>query len=191
MIAHARLVVTGSDGQRLHEELITAGGEIDAGRFRRLNVTRVQEVLAAAAQSSLPAAPQLAARLLAVWPDIRPSLLQALAARSGDRTESLLKLLSERAAKESADITAILQDLAAAITAELQQPEMVQLDLPLWTSAERDQLQRNRAALEKRLGEIPDEIALEQARITAHFAAPQPRLFPVAVTFVVPQRANH
>ena len=48
VFAHARLVVIGGDSQRLHEEIITAGGEIREGRFRRLNVGEVQAALGAA-----------------------------------------------------------------------------------------------------------------------------------------------
>ena len=189
---YARLVVTGGDGRRLHEEMITAGGEVREGRFRRWNVTQVRDLLESAATAPLvPSGPQLQVRLLDIWPQVRPALLSALAGRGDERTASLQKLLAERAAKESADISAVLADLQAAIRAELNAPEMVQLDLPLWTSAEREQLQRNRAALARRLDEIPGEMAQEQARIAAHFAHPQARLFPVAVTFLVPLRLNY
>lgn len=48
VIAHARLVVTGGDSHRLHEEIITAGGFDREGRFRRMGVREVQTVLDAA-----------------------------------------------------------------------------------------------------------------------------------------------
>ena len=35
MLAHGRLVVTGADGTRLHEEIIIAGGTIEAGKLVR------------------------------------------------------------------------------------------------------------------------------------------------------------
>ena len=37
-------------------------------------------------------------------------------------------------------------------------------------------------------GQIPGEIEKETAAIKARFADPQPRMFPVAVTFLVPER---
>jgi len=52
------------------------------------------------------------------------------------------------------------------------------------------QLTRNTAALRRRLELIPGEIEAEQAAIRDRFADPQPRLFPVAVTFLVPERLD-
>jgi hypothetical protein len=43
-------------------------------------------------------------------------------------------------------------------------------------------------ALRRRLGEIPGEINKETEAIRGRFADPQPRMFPVAVTFLVPAR---
>ena len=42
-------------GARLHEEIITAGGEITQGRFRRIIVTQVQAALDAATGRSVSA----------------------------------------------------------------------------------------------------------------------------------------
>ena len=39
-----------------------------------------------------------------------------------------------------------------------------------------------------RLAEIPAEIEAEQAVIQARYADPQPRLFPVALAFLVPEK---
>jgi len=185
LVAHARLVIVGGDSQRLHEEIIMAGGEIVNGRFRRIGVTAVNNLLAAAGER--PAAEAVQAQLLALWPQLRPSLLPALEARAGERGERLQTQLRERAAKEAADITAVLQELARSIAAELNAPDHAQAQLELWPQSERDQFQRNQAALRKRLAEIPGEIEEETRRVAARFANPQVRLFPVAVTFLVPE----
>jgi hypothetical protein len=42
-----------------------------------------------------------------------------------------------------------------------------------------------------RLHHIPDEIAAEQEAIRTRYADPEPRLFPVAVTFLVPAGLAH
>jgi len=44
--------------------------------------------------------------------------------------------------------------------------------------------------LRHRLEQIPAEIEQETELIRARFAEPQARLFPVAVTFLVPERLN-
>ncbi len=184
VIAHARLVLVGGKGARLHEELITAGGEIVQGHFRRLNVSQVQAALDAA--SDRPVSPKTQAQLQSVWDSLENALLQALDARQKDRLASMQKLLSERRAKEINDIRAVLGELQTMIEGELKDPEYIQLEF--WSSSEREQYNRNVQALRLRLKQIPEELEQEVAAIEQRYADPQPRLFPAAVTFVVPER---
>ncbi len=184
VIAHARLVVIGGNKHRLHEELVTAGGEIVEGRLRRLNVGQVEDMLAAA----LPAGPsdEVKTRLQALWPNVAASVQRALETRMAARVDSLRNLLAERAEKEIADITAVLTELQRAIQEELAEPEYVQLEL--FSSPEREQYSRNVTALEARLAQIPGEIEQETRLIRERYADPQPRLFPVAMTFLIPEK---
>ena len=186
VIAHARLVVTGGDSHRLHEQVITAGGLIRQGRFRRMKVGQTETALRTALDKPVSAATQ--ERLKALWSSLRPSLEQALEARMKDRTAGMERQLREREAKESANMEAVLTELAAAIKKELAEPEYHQLEL--WSMAERSQLNRSIQALQARLDQIPGEIEAEKAAIRARFADPQPRLFPVAITFLVPERLD-
>lgn len=105
-----------------------------------------------------------------------------------ERGESLGRLLTERAAKEVADVTAILTELKRAIEEELNEPAVTQLMLPSFSDSERDQFDRNSASLRARAAQIPGEIDAEGAAIRARYADPSPRLFPVAVTFLVPEK---
>src|SRR5690606_28645326 len=66
LIGHARLLVLGTDHQRLHEELVVAGGVLREGRFARMNLTETQRVLAAATNRPVPEPIQ--ERLSAQWP---------------------------------------------------------------------------------------------------------------------------
>lgn len=184
VIAHGRLVVLGGDNQRLHEEVITAGGLLREGRFVRMNVGEVRAALDAAMPDEPPAA--VKPRLADLWPAHVIPLRQALEARMRDRTGGLRKALDERADKEVADITAILTELQRSIRAELAEPEPAQL--PLWTDPEREQLEQNKSSLRARLETIPPEIEREAEAIRARCADPTPRLFPVAVTYLVPEK---
>jgi len=185
VIAHARLLLLGGDSQRLHEELIAAGGYMREGRLVRMNVGQVQQALAAA--RSEPVSPQVQQRLQELWPEQRDPLMQALEARMKERASSLKNLLDERAHKEMSDITAILSELRTNILAELRQPEVVQLQLAGFSTAEREQFERNMSTLEERVEQIDAEIEQERAAIRKRYADPQPRLFPVAVTYLVPE----
>jgi hypothetical protein len=51
-------VILGSDQQRLHEEVITAGGVLKEGRFSRIGVMQLQAALGAIAAGDVPEAMQ-------------------------------------------------------------------------------------------------------------------------------------
>jgi hypothetical protein len=184
VVAHARLVVIGGDQYRLHEEIITAGGFLREGRFSRMNLGQIANSLAS--ESERTPSTEMSERLARIYAKIAPQLLQALEARSTERLESIGKLLADRADLETKNIEAILQELEQAIRNELTQPEVFQLEL--FSTDESEQLRRNMDALRRRLEEIPNEIKAEQEQIRKRFADPQPRMFPVAVTFLVPEK---
>ena len=186
VIAHARLVVIGGDYQRLHEEIITEGGILHP-RFSRLNVGQVKRALSE--QTETPIIEREKWRLIEFYNqnDIERHLRLALEARASDYSDRQRQLLEERANKEQRDIESILNELARAIKAELDEPDIQQLDLPGFNEEDRS-IHKN--ALIARLAEIPDEIEREKTAIQKRFAKPQTRLFPVAITFLVPQRLN-
>jgi hypothetical protein len=184
VIAHARLVVIGGDSHRLHEEIITAGGMLKEGRLSRLNIGEVEKLLAAAT-SDEPFEP-MQKHLLELWDKFAPALAQSLEARMKDRTTGLQKKLGERAEKEAEDIRAILLELKKAIDTELNDPAYEQLSL--FDHLEKDQFERNKDFLRDRSKAIPAEIERETAAIKSRYADPQPRMFPVAVTFLVPEK---
>jgi SMC interacting uncharacterized protein involved in chromosome segregation len=144
----------------------------------------VQMALEAALPEAIPEAMQQ--RLRGLWDGHREPLLRSLEVRMGDRTTGLQKALQDRCEKEVADVTAILTELREGILQELQQPEVKQLEL--FSSAEREQLDRNLKSLEARAAQIPQEIEMETAAVRARFKDPTPRLFPLAITYLIPQK---
>ena len=183
-VAHGRLVVLGGDNQRLHEELIFAGGELREGRFTRIQqLGRLEQLLAAGSDQAVSASMQ--DRLRALWPEHRGNLLRALEARSDDRTKTLQNRLDERAGKEIAAMHAVLEDLGKRIAAQLTE---IDPQLELFSIPEKEQFERDRGSLQRRLAELPKEVAEEAQLIRARYAKPTPRLFPVSVTYLVPER---
>jgi hypothetical protein len=192
VLAHARIVITGGDGHRLHEEVIAAGGNVRNHRFARLNVGQTRDALEAAGGTPAPAA--LGAWLAEEWPLIEPSLFRALEVRAEEVSAGLERKLAERAREEEQNMREVLTDLQRSITRQLDELESEQgyqlflagfapRDLAV---PEREQLQRDIESLRRRVAEIPDEIEREVAVIRRRYAAPAHRLFPAAVTFVVP-----
>jgi hypothetical protein len=80
-----------------------------------------------------------------------------------------------------------LSELKHAIEVELHEPAVTQLMLPTFSDAEREQFDRNAASLRARAAQIPAEIETEVTAIRARYTDPRPQLFPVAVTFLVPE----
>jgi hypothetical protein len=186
VIAHGRIVVLGRDTHRLHEEIISAGGTLQEGRFRRITtVSEVDRLIDAALPTPVPET--LQQRFKKLWPDIEGNLLAALQRRMEDRTRNLEKLLDERMQTEIGDLRAILSALQRHIEAELARAE-APLQLELWSDTERDQRDQDRNNMRVRLAGIPEELAREEEILRRRYADPVPRLFPIAVTFLVPER---
>ncbi len=184
LIAHARLVVIGGDSHRLHEEIIAAGGFIKDQKWGgRLNVGQVESALTGATTKEPSSV--VKAKLLELYPSLISSLASALEARMKQMVEGLQKKLAERAYKETNDIEFILTELKKSIEAVLKEPAYIQP--MLFDDPDRDRFERNKDAMRTRAKEIPEEIARETSAIRARFADPQARMFPVAVTFLVPE----
>ena len=186
VIIHGRLLVLGGDNRRLHEELIIAGGQLREGRFNRMNVGEVQAAYAAAEAQGAPGFVE--DKLKELWGKIETPLRQALDARMAERTKNLQSLLDDRAEREVTNFTAVMSDLERTIRETLADKDDVQMQFD-WTTEEKEQRQRDLGDLRARLAKIPDELKLEVQHLRDRYRDPQPRLFPVAVTFLVPHRA--
>jgi superfamily II DNA or RNA helicase len=188
--AHGRLIVIGGDHNRLHEEILLTGGLIKEGRFSRLGVTEIRAAWDAALPQ--PAPGFIEDTLRALWPKLTAPLMQSLEARMVDRTKNLQKTLDERAAKECTHLAAIMEELQRSIEGVLKEVSDPQNEFEFvreLTGSERDQRQRDVDSLRTRLASIPDELAREQGNLRRRYADPQPRLFPVGVTFLIPHSA--
>lgn len=186
VLIHGRLLVLGGDNQRIHEEIIVAGGQLREGRFSRMNVGEVQAAHAAATNESAPGFVE--DRLKELWAKIEMPLTQALESRMTERTKNLQKFLDERSEREVANVTAVMQELERSIreTLDAKDDKQMQFD---WTVEEKQQRERDIGSLNNRLKELPAELSREIEHLRSRYRDPQPRLFPVAVTFLVPPRA--
>ncbi len=185
VIAHARLVLVGGGGIRLHEEIISAGGLIQDGKgLRRFNVGDTRSALEAATSKEVSL--KMEDELKGMWSKLEAPLVQAMEARMKDRLDGMQKMLEERKQKEINDTREVLGELKKMIEHELAEPDYMQLEL--WNNSERDQYNRNITALQLRLKQIPEEMEREIEAVNQRYADPQPRLFPVAVTFLVPEK---
>jgi superfamily II DNA/RNA helicase len=182
----SRLVVTGGNHHRLHEELTVSGGYLkDAAFSRETRVTQVNTWLDNA--SAIQANERLFEGLKRRFEKNQDSVLQTVEARSRDRLKNLETTLETRKQQDIANITSVLDELEKAIEGELRkekQPEQ----LSLFSEDERTQVRRDTEALKQRLARIPGEREQEVATIRQRYEGFEIRTFPVAVIFLVPER---
>ena len=188
VVVVSRLVVTGGNHHRLHEELTVSGGYLRDQSFRREEgVARVQQWLDEA--KPITAAASLFDALRVRFDRQQEAILKSVDARSKERLKFLTNTLQTRKQQEIDDIGTVLDELEKAIQSELKKGEQPE-QLSLFTEDERTQLRRDIAALEGRLARIPDERRLETQAIESRYAKLDDRTFPVAVIFVVPDSAG-
>jgi len=180
----SRLVITGGNHHRLHEELTVSGGYLKEGGFsREPRVTQVNEWLATARGSDAlqPELDKLSAR----FPKYEEAIMQTVIARSRDRLRNLEATLQTRTQQEIKNIGTVLDELTKAITLELNKAEPAQYEL--FSEDERLQVRRDNDALRARLARIPKEKEEEVAAIEQRYEGFVDRTFPVAVIFLLPE----
>jgi hypothetical protein len=187
VVVSSRLVITGGDHHRLHEELTLAGGELKPDGFARITqVGRLESLF----EQSTPLKPDAAtlATLRERFDHAQSSIRASADARSEDRLKFLRNTLDRRKLGDIADIAGLLDELTKAITREIEaSSRMVQTELGFWPENERMQLRRDVDALRARLARIPDEREKEIKAIEDRYSDIAHRTFPVAVTFVLPR----
>ena len=105
------------------------------------------------------------------------------------RTQNLESNLHKQREAEIKDITEVLEELRSRIQAELDKEEDPQLILD-FNDTEQKQYRRDRENLKRRLERIPGEIEQETEKIRKRYESITPRVFPVAVTTLVPENRN-
>lgn len=186
-VVWSRLVVTGGDHHRLHEEITLSGGELKHKGFTRIpQIGRLQSLV----DMAEPA--QGDSRIFEILKERfqrqEESLRSTIEARSRDRLRFLENTLERRKESEKRDLLNILSELEETIRAELKEDRLPkQLVLPGFEEEERNQIRRDIDALRARLDRIPEERESEIASIEKRYAGLTERTFPVAVVFLVPR----
>ncbi|NEB12919.1 helicase [Streptomyces coelicoflavus] len=194
--AYARYVLVGTDGTRLHEEVLYAGGWFgDTGRFRRWESVGEQgRVLSQALTQATEAAPHLRKELTEAWPRLQQPLYDSLKARATERGRQLESRLADRRTEEERRITATLDRFENTLRAKLKEEgdgegeQLALLTTHELTGHERRQFEEDRQRWLHRLEGLPAERERELSAIAARYREPRSHLFPAAVVFVVPAK---
>ena len=183
-VAYARLVITGAEGHRLHEEVIQAGGHVVEGRLQRLDVKALRDALAYPTDG--PAVAAVQAKLVTLHGNLTADLGAALRARAADRERALKDTVEKRMNDELARSRAVLDELRA----QIDQALSGERQLSLFSEDDLDRYRIDREALAVRLKRIPQEIEEEAAQLVRRFRDPEARVFAIAVEYRVPAGEN-
>ena len=188
-VAHARVVVNGSDGSTLDEVIEPAAVRV-GGRQRRLNVGDTRAAVSSATVAAPPG--HVRDRYVDQWERVRPALQEALRTRAEEMREQRSRAMDTKRDAEERRLRGTLADLRSSIRRrldELEQSEDVE-QLRLFDSDERRQFDADIRALRDRVQRIGDDIATEVDILRRRYAVRDVNWFPVAVEFLVPMGAG-
>ncbi len=185
----SRLVITGGNHQRIHEELTLSGGELKDKSFSRIDRLGFLEELVETGKHVTPS-DGLFAILRQRFDANRDAITATYEARSRDRLKNLTNTIERAKNTEIEGLNSILTDLEQTIEKELAKYKGDHSQQLLFDFAEEEKLQyrKDMEALENRLGRIPQERISETEAIEKRYSDLTPRTFPVAVVFLVPER---
>ncbi|MGW0981102.1 DISARM system SNF2-like helicase DrmD [Streptomyces xiamenensis] len=195
--AYARFVLVGSDGTRLHEEILHAGGWLgENGWLRRWeSVGEQRRTLHHALTRGTKAEPYLTRPYVQQWNDrISKRLDASLQARARELRASLDNRLAQRRQEETARVDATFDRFDATLRDRLKEEgqgdneQTVLFGTHELTGAEQRQHREDRQRWKRRLDALGTERAREHAAIAARYGDLRSHLFPVAVVFVIPHK---
>ena len=188
-VAHARVVVNGSDGSTLDEVIEPAAVRV-GGRQGRLNVGDTRAAVASATVAAPPS--HVRDRYADQWERVRPALQEALRSRAEEMREQRGRAMDAKRGAEEKRLRGTLADLRSSIQRrldELESSDNVE-QLRLFDTDERRQFDADIRALRDRVQRIGDDIATEVDILRRRYAVRDVNWFPVAVEFLVPMGAR-
>jgi superfamily II DNA or RNA helicase len=188
-VAHARVVVNGSDGSTLDEVIEPAAVRV-GGRQGRLNVGDTRAAVASATVAA-PAG-HVRDRYVDQWQRVRPALQEALRIRAEEIRRQRGRAMDAKRDAEERRLRGTLADLQSSIRRrldELERSEDVE-QLRLFDTDERRQFDADVRALRDRVQRIGDDIDTEVGILRRRYAVRDVNWFPVAVEFLIPMGAG-
>lgn len=194
----ARLVVVGSDGSRLHEEVMLTGRALpDSGRSRRLELEQPRmSGLRTAVEAALQpdgcrlGTEQARHRVAEQWERLEPLLAEDVRARASERRSSLSGELGRRAEQEDKRVRSVFAQLDTTLRGALADDGQLRLRFEGLDEVERGQLERDHAAWQARLDGLEEERDRELETVRSRYAGLRELVFPIAVAVVVSDGAE-
>ena len=184
-VAHARVVVNGSDGATLDEVIEPAAVRV-GGRQGRLNVGETREAVSSVGSQPVP--DHVRDLYADQWERVRTPLQDALEARAQEVLDQRNRRMDAKRASEEERLRGTLTDLQSSIQRrlnEIEQSEQVE-QLRLFDTGERQQFEADVRALRARIERIGDDIDKEVEILRRRYEVRDVNWFPVGVEFLIP-----
>ncbi len=191
LAAYSRLVIVGTDGSRLHEEIFTSGGLLRDGRFAAIrSLGQLNSILDYALRSGAirPVPDELQARLASQWERAREALATTINNRASEREASLRSRLDTLRRDEISRIDEVIGQFRRTLERALVDPSVEQLRLRLFQEDERAQLRRDVDTWRSTLEGLEGQRLAEVEQVDRRYSQVRALTFPAALVFVVPSR---
>ncbi len=190
----ARLVVVGSDGGRLHEEIVLAGRELPvSGPSKRMDLQKagysaLRDAVEAALEpgTCVPATDVDKRLLVQRWGDLTPRLVEDLRVRATAQKDARAEDLERQLARATTHTIAVFDQLRATLAGALATDSAVQLAFDDLGRAERQQFERDRRAWQDRLDTLEETRQRELGLLADRYGDVRELVFPFAVVLAVP-----
>jgi hypothetical protein len=186
----ARLVCISEQGQKLHEELIIAGGEVQESKLTAADPKWLGEVLELPAKHpKLPAAVGTSLRKL--FPAHEATLQKAIDDLAKARDKDLKKQLADRGLAEAREVRGLIDERLKEVDKRIVQMEKEVDDrqLALWDDFEKDQHKKDLDWLRGRKRQLQANRESEPEAVKARYRLrDKSRAFPLALVYVLPEK---
>ena len=171
---------------RLHEEVVSSGGRIYAGSFRRFDALHdIDTVLAAATFEAVSKNDE--EQIVKQWQLASQSVFNSLASRERERFASIQNLISKKSTDEATNVEEILLELERTLEKAVSEHEKENEQTLMFSEDLQIARESDLRIVKERINKIPEEIEREKSAIEKRYEQPFSKVFPAAVEFLIPR----
>jgi ERCC4-related helicase len=190
VIAYGRLVAIGNTSQRLHESILTVGGEFQDDKLYPLPSADIERMLSE--RYEMPDIPtRLGTQLRRTFKAHERQLLQRLEEAEASERERLTQLASERAEADAKAVQELIQTRIEELRTRLRRDEKQRAASPyqleLFDRDEYLQYQEDLRWLAQKLEALQARSKEEPARVRQMYALRSVRVLPMALLYLLPE----
>ncbi len=189
ILAFGRLVAIGALSQRLHEQVIVVGGEINEQRVLPLGGDEISR-LRSVDGTFAPIPREIGDRLRQLFRFHERELQRLLSDREAQARETLQALAHQRAEQDAVAIAQLMDERIKELDKHLH-PVTGQLplfNLETFEPEERDEIEEDTARLQRKLADLRERRDSEPQKVRESYQLKSVRIFPLAVLYLLPRK---